>query len=97
MSDLGDLAVFHGLFQLLILFKNSPFFEGRKKTSPCNRVTKKQLKKRKKYLTKKRTPGINTADKQLDKRSTGCCCSHTKALLKVRPCVNAEDAQRTQK
>ena len=56
MSDLGDLAVFHGLFQLLILFKNSPFFEGRKKTSPCNRVTKKQLKKRKKYLTEKEHP-----------------------------------------
>ena len=71
--------------------KISSFFKGRKKTSPCNRVTKNSSRKEKNALQKKNT-GINTADK----RSTGCCCFHTKALLQVRPCVNAEVAQRTE-
>ena len=36
--------------------------------------------RKEKMSYKKRTPGINTADK----RSAGCCCSHSKAHLQER-------------
>ena len=36
--------------------------------------------RKEKMSYKKRTSGINTADK----RSAGCCCSHTKAHLQER-------------
>ena len=48
-------AVFHGPFQLLIFFKNFPSLQRKKKTFPCNRVTKNSSRKEKNISYKKNT------------------------------------------